>query len=81
MKTINVYVNHSFKHFIDKELNQNKTLLILKKKCWLLTNYSSYNQNYDVHKKNLIIIIINSYLIMNIVIFYLLRNIFLFKVF
>lgn len=81
MNTINVYVNHSFKHFIDKELNQNKTLLILKKKCWLLTNYSSYNQNHDVDKKNLIIIIINSYLIMNIVICFLLRNIFLFKVF
>lgn len=78
MNTINVYVNHSFKHFIDKELNQNKTLLILKKKCWLLTNYSSYNQNHDVDKKNLIIIIINSYLIMNIVICFLLRNIFLF---
>lgn len=31
MNTINVYVNHSFKHFIDKELDQNKTLLILKK--------------------------------------------------
>lgn len=74
MKTINVYVNHSFKHFIDKELNQNKTLLILKKKCWLLTNYSSYNQNYDVHKKNLIIIIINSYLIMNIVIFLFIKK-------
>lgn len=25
MNTINVYVNQSFKHFIDKELNQNKT--------------------------------------------------------
>lgn len=55
MKTINVYVNHSFKHFIDKELNQNITLLILKKKCWLLTNYSSYNQNHDVDKKTLLL--------------------------
>lgn len=34
MNQINMYANHSFNHFIDKELNRAKTLLILQKNIY-----------------------------------------------